>query len=273
MLMKLLTDYRPRGVLVCLGREARRSGSSCDPEYKANRRPMPDLLREQQPHFKPLVEAFGYRNSQRPGREADDVIGTLSRIADEAGMPTCVVSTDRDAFQLVSDHVCLMMTPRGVADVARLHARARGSRALGIPPSCVPDCIGLKGDTGDNIKGVPGIGDKTAADLLREFGSLEGVYEHLDEVSGAEARGDAGRAARGQVRESKELGTIVPRPAGAGGARPGRGGRRAARPLDARRSSSAAGVPRPAGAPGRAGEHVPPQPRAATAAPRSTGAR
>ena len=78
---------------------------------------MPDLLREQFPHFRPIVEAFGYRNLEFEGWEADDVIATIATRADEAGIKTCVVSTDRDAFQLVSENVCLMMTPRGVADV------------------------------------------------------------------------------------------------------------------------------------------------------------
>ena len=85
---------------------------------------MPDLLREQFPHFRPIVEAFGYRNLEFEGWEADDVIATLATRADEAGIKTCVVSTDRDAFQLVSDNVVLMMTPRGVAGGQRLHAGA-----------------------------------------------------------------------------------------------------------------------------------------------------
>jgi DNA polymerase-1 len=168
---------------------------------------MPDLLREQQPHFKPLVEAFGYRNFSVPKREADDVIGTLSRIADEAGIQTTIVSTDRDAFQLVSDRVSLMMTPRGVADV-HVYTPERVETRLGVPRELVPDLIGLKGDPGDNIQGVPGIGDKTAADLLREFGSLEGVYENLDRVSGAK-RKETLAANRDEAFKGKELGTIV----------------------------------------------------------------
>ena len=116
MLFKLLSDYRPRGVAVAWDtRPVHRK--EIDAEYKAERRPMPDLLREQFPHFRPIVEAFGYQNLEFEGWEADDVIATLATLADEAGIKTCVVSTDRDAFQLVSENVCLMMTPRGVADV------------------------------------------------------------------------------------------------------------------------------------------------------------
>ena len=104
-----------------------------DAEYKAERRPMPDLLREQFPHFRPIVEAFGYQNLEFEGWEADDVIATLATLADEAGVKTCVVSTDRDAFQLVSENVCLMMTPRGVADV-QVYTPERVEARYGIRP-------------------------------------------------------------------------------------------------------------------------------------------
>ena len=116
---------------------------------------MPDLLREQFPHFRPIVEAFGYRNLEFEGWEADDVIATLATRADEAGVKTCVVSTDRDAFQLCTENVCLMMTPRGVADV-HVYTPERVFARYGVTPEQVPDFIGLKGDTSDNIPGVPG---------------------------------------------------------------------------------------------------------------------
>src|SRR5580765_6042601 len=116
MLFKLLADYKPKGVAVAWDtRPVHRAAVSED--YKSERRPMPDLLREQFPHFRPIVEAFGYRNLEFEGWEADDVIATLATQADEAGIKTTVVSTDRDAFQLVTDNVALMMTPRGVSDV------------------------------------------------------------------------------------------------------------------------------------------------------------
>ena len=132
---------------------------------------MPDLLREQFPHFRPIVEAFGYRNLEFEGWEADDVIATLATRADAEGIKTCVVSTDRDAFQLCSANVCLMMTPRGVADV-NVYTPERVEARYGVTPEQVPDFIGLKGDTSDNIPGVPGIGDKTAgpADLAVRLG-------------------------------------------------------------------------------------------------------
>src|SRR6478752_4974363 len=153
MLFKLLADYRPRGVAVAWDtRPVHRTEIS--PEYKAERRPMPDLLREQFPHFRPIVEAFGYQNLEFEGWEADDVIATLAPRADEAGVRTCVVSTDRDAFQLCSENVSLMMTPRGVADV-NVYTPERVEARYGVRPDQVPDFIGLKGDTSDNIPGVP----------------------------------------------------------------------------------------------------------------------
>ena len=111
---------------------------------------MPDLLREQFPYFRPIVEAFGYRNLEFEGWEADDVIATLATRADEAGIKTTVVSTDRDAFQLVSENVTLMMTPRGVSDV-HVYTPERVEARYGVRPDQVPDFIGLKGDTSDNI--------------------------------------------------------------------------------------------------------------------------
>src|SRR3712207_5450044 len=115
MLFKLLSDYRPKGVAVAWDTRPVHRAAISD-QYKSERRPMPDLLREQFPYFRPIVEAFGYRNLEFEGWEADDVIATLATRADEAGVKTCVVSTDRDAFQLVSENITLMMTPRGVAE-------------------------------------------------------------------------------------------------------------------------------------------------------------
>ena len=204
MLFKLLTDYRPKGVAVAWDtRPVHRAELS--EAYKSERRPMPDLLREQFPFFRPIVEAFGYRNLEFEGWEADDVIATLATRADEAGVKTCVVSTDRDAFQLVTDNVTLMMTPRGVADV-NVYTPERVEARLGITADKVPDFIGLKGDTSDNIAGVPGIGDKTAAQLIQKYGSLEDVLEHVDEQTPARRRALAEHA--DPARNSKVLATM-----------------------------------------------------------------
>src|SRR5881628_1597036 len=206
MLFKLLTDYKPKAVAVAWDtRPTARAALATTETYKEGRREMPDLLREQFPHFRPIVEAFGYQNLEFEGWEADDVIATLATRADEEGIKTCVVSTDRDAFQLCSENVCLMMTPRGVADV-HVYTPERVEARYGIPPERVPDFIGLKGDTSDNIPGIPGIGDKTAGQLVAQYGSLEGVLEHVDELSPARAKSI--KAGAEQALVSKELATM-----------------------------------------------------------------
>src|SRR4051812_4915102 len=149
MLFKLLADYRPRGVAVAWDtRPVHRA--ELHEGYKSDRRPMPDLLREQFPYLRPIVEAFGYRNLQFEGWEADDVIATLATRADDAGIRTTIVSTDRDAFQLVTANVALMMTPRGVSDV-HVYTPQRVEARYGITPLQIPDFIALKGDPSDSI--------------------------------------------------------------------------------------------------------------------------
>src|SRR6184192_1570079 len=204
MLFKLLADYRPKAVAVAWDtRPVHRAAVAED--YKEGRKPMPDLLREQFPYFRPIVEAFGYRNLEFEGWEADDVIATLATRADEAGLKTAVVSTDRDAFQLVSDNVSLIMTPRGVSDV-HVYTPERVEARYGIRPDQIPDFIGLKGDTSDNIPGIPGIGDKTAGQLIAQYGSLEEVIEHADELSPARRKNVLEHAE--QARRSKDLATM-----------------------------------------------------------------
>src|SRR3989441_818959 len=206
MLFKLLTDYKPKAVAVAWDtRPTERAAIATTQVYKEGRREMADLLREQFPYFRPIVEAFGYRNLEFEGWEADDVIATLATRADEAGIKTTVVSTDRDAFQLVSDNVSLMMTPRGVSDV-HVYTPERVEARYGIRPDQVPDFIGLKGDTSDNIPGVPGIGDKTAGQLIAQYGSLEEVIAHADELSPARRKNVTEHA--DQARQSKELATM-----------------------------------------------------------------
>jgi DNA polymerase I len=204
MLFKLLADYKPKGVAVAWDTRPVHRHEALE-TYKSERKPMPDLLREQFPYFRPIVEAFGYRNLEFEGWEADDVIATLAHRADEAGVKTTVVSTDRDAFQLVSDNVALMMTPRGVSDV-HVYTPERVELRLGIKPEQVPDFIGLKGDTSDNIPGVPGIGDKTAGQLIAQYDSLESVLEHVDELT--PARSKAIREHAEQALAAKALATM-----------------------------------------------------------------
>src|SRR6201992_3538061 len=186
MLVKILTDYGqvPTVVVWDAGLSGRKEISS---EYKAQRSSRPDLLKLQWPHLRPLVEAFGYRNVSVEGYEADDVIAALTVQASERGIPVMVVTGDRDAYQLVDEGVRIMSTSRGVTDT-KVYDRDGVIDRYGIPPELILDFIGLKGDTSDNIPGVPGIGDKTAADLLQRFGDLEGVLSHVDDISGAKRK-------------------------------------------------------------------------------------
>ncbi len=206
MLVKILTDYGPKSTVVVWDR-GHSGRKEVYADYKAQRSSRPDLLKEQWPHLEPLVEAFGYRNLGIEGYEADDVIASIverARAADPP-VPVMVVTGDRDAYQLVADGVRIMTTSRGITDT-RVYDREGVIERYGIPPELVPDFIGLKGDTSDNIPGVPGIGDKTAADLLQRFGSLESVLDHIDEISGAKRKENLTNHAD-DARLSKQLAT------------------------------------------------------------------
>ena len=207
MLVKLITEHGVTPTVVAW--DAGSSGrSELYSEYKAGRRSRPDLLREQWPAFDPLVEAFGYRNARLEGFEADDVIATLAERARAAGIAVTIVTGDRDAFQLVDEAglVSVMATARGITET-KLYDRAAVIERYGIAPELIPDFYGLKGDTSDNIPGVPGIGEKTAAELLQKFGSLESVLERVDEVSGEKRRANL-VAHRDDAIVSKQLATM-----------------------------------------------------------------
>src|SRR5687768_10418867 len=206
MLVKVITEHRPGGLISAW--DAGMSGrEKTYKEYKAQRPGRPDLLREQWPHLMPLVEAFGYTNVKVDGYEADDVIATLARRARDEGIPVMVVSGDRDAYQLVGEGIRVMTTSRGITDT-KIYDHDGVVERWGVPPELVPDLIGLKGDTSDNIPGVPGIGDKTAATLLQEFGSLEEVLANVDKISGKKRKENLTEHAE-DARISKQLATAV----------------------------------------------------------------
>ncbi len=209
MLVKVLTEYGQRPTIVVWdgGYTGRKE---LYPEYKAQRSTRPDLLKEQWPHFEPLIEAFGYRNLRVDGYEADDVIASLATLAKHAGeggapIPVMILTGDRDAFQLVDESTRIMAPGRGITDTKIYDPQGVVDR-YGIPPELVPDFIGLKGDTSDNIPGVPGIGDKTAAELLQRFGTLENVLASIDQVSGAKRKENL-TAHADDARLSKQLAT------------------------------------------------------------------
>ena len=205
MMAKILIEHRPTAVIVAW--DAGMSGRDKEyTEYKAGRPSRPDLLKEQWPHLAPLAEAFGFHNVRVDGWEADDVIASLVREARDADIPVMVVSGDRDVYQVVGDGVRVMTTSRGVTDT-KIYDREGVVERYGVPPELVPDLIGLKGDTSDNIPGVPGIGDKTAAQLLQQFGSLEAVLDSIDEISGAKRKQNLSEHAD-DARISKQLATL-----------------------------------------------------------------
>jgi DNA polymerase I len=188
MLVKIVTEYGVCPTVVAW--DAGTSGrTELFSEYKAQRRSRPDLLKQQWPAMEPLVESFGYRNIKVEGYEADDVIATLTDRARAASVPVMIVTGDRDVFQLIDEEglVKVMATSRGITDT-KIYDRQAVIDRYGIAPELIPDFYGLKGDTSDNIPGVPGIGDKTASDLIQRFGSLEGVLGHVREIGGAKRK-------------------------------------------------------------------------------------
>jgi DNA polymerase-1 len=205
MLVKIIDEHHPQGVVVAW--DAGWSGREKTYDlYKAQRKPRPDLLREQWPHLMPLVEAFGYTNVKVEGFEADDVIASLTKQAREQGIEVMVVTGDRDAYQLVTEGVRVMSTSRGITET-KIYDRAAVEERYGVPPELICDLMGLRGDTSDNIPGVPGIGEKTATQLLQQFGSLEAVLESVDQISGKKRKENLTEHAD-DARLSKELATL-----------------------------------------------------------------
>ncbi len=209
MLVKIVTEYGVQPTVVAW--DAGTSGrSELFAEYKASRRSRPDLLKQQWPSMAPLVEAFGYTNVTIEGYEADDVIASLAERAlrAEPPVPVMIVTGDRDVFQLIDEDglVKVMATSRGITETKIYDRRAVVDR-YGIGPELIPDFYGLKGDTSDNIPGIPGIGDKTASELLQSFGTLEEVLANVEQVKGAKRKQNLIEHAE-DARMSRELATV-----------------------------------------------------------------
>ena len=151
-------------------------------EYKANREEMPEDLRKSIPYIKKIIEGFNIPIIEKPGFEADDVIGTLAKKAEEKGFTTYMMTPDKDYAQLVSDHI-LMFKPGKGGDDAEIWGLKEVQEKFGInTPDQVIDILGLMGDTADNIPGCPGIGPKTAEKLIAQFGSIDGIYQNIDQL-------------------------------------------------------------------------------------------
>src|SRR6202161_4598408 len=209
MLVEIVTEYGVQPTVVAW--DAGTSGRiEVYPEYKSQRRSRPDLLKQQWPAMEPLVEAFGYSNVRVEGFEADDVIASLAERALRADppVPVMIVTGDRDVFQLIDDRglIKVMATSRGITDT-KIYDRQAVIDRYGIPPELIPDFYGLKGDTSDNIPGIPGIGDKTASELIQRFGGLEDVLGHIDDIKGAKRKENLIAHAE-NARVSKRLATV-----------------------------------------------------------------
>lgn len=176
------------------------------PDYKKGRPSMPDDLRAQFPIVREVATMMGIGVRELEGYEADDVIGSLAKKATAAGVDTMIVSGDLDGLQLVDDHVRLLTTRMGVAATV-IYDEAKVMERYGLRPDQMLDYKALKGDTSDNIPGVPGVGEKTASSLLQQFGTLDGIYDHLDEVKGKMR--DRLDEHRGSAFMSREIGRIV----------------------------------------------------------------
>jgi DNA polymerase I len=202
MLLKLLEQHQPTHIAAVLDRPEPTFRHEAYDQYKANRAVMPDDLQVQIPHIREVIEAFNIRAIGKPGFEADDIIGTLARKAASEDCEVVIISGDKDLCQLISPRITMLDTMKDkVMDPAAVREK------YGLDPQHIVDMLALTGDTSDNVPGVPGIGPKTAQSLLSQFGSLDVIYERLNEITKKNAR-----AALEQNRElaylSKRLVTI-----------------------------------------------------------------
>ncbi|MFP5332328.1 MAG: DNA polymerase I [Acidimicrobiia bacterium] len=180
MLIRLLADHHPDAIAVAWDVSRQTFRTVEYPEYKANRSAAPDAFKSQLPLIRDVLDTLGVRQLQMEGFEADDVIATVARQAKEDGWKVLAVTGDRDSFQLIDGDVNVVYTRRGITDVVMADAAWVYER-YGITPSQYVSYAALRGDNSDNLPGVPGVGEKTAAKLISSYGSLEGIYEHLDE--------------------------------------------------------------------------------------------
>ena len=184
MFLKMIDAFNPDGVVVAFDKGKPRVRMEMLPQYKAQRPPMDPDLNAQFPMIKELLTALNVPILQSEGWEGDDILGTMARLGEEAGCDMLLVTGDRDMYQLVTEHVNVVSTRKGLSDVAIMTPESVDDLYHGITPALVPDFYGLKGDTSDNIPGVPGIGPKKASALIAQYGSLDEVIAHADEVKG-----------------------------------------------------------------------------------------
>ncbi len=183
MLIKLLADRDPDAIVVAFDKGRDEARTAAFPEYKANRVSPPDEFRPQVDLIKQVLEVLHVPVVEVEGVEADDVLATMATTAVAEGFHAYVVTGDRDAMQLVAEDLTVLYTLRGITEMAEMTPEAVQER-YGVPPGAYVDLAALRGDNSDNLPGVPGVGDKTAAKLVTAYGDVDGIYDHLDEVSG-----------------------------------------------------------------------------------------
>lgn len=206
MFLKMIDAFNPDGVVVAFDKGKPRVRMEMLPQYKAQRPPMDPDLHAQFPMIKELLGALNVPILQSEGWEGDDILGTMARLGEEAGCDMLLVTGDRDMYQLVTEHVNVVSTRKGLSDVAIMTPESVDDLYHGITPALVPDFYGLKGDTSDNIPGVPGIGPKKASALIAQYGSLDEVIAHADEVKGK--MGESLRAHIDDALLSRKVATI-----------------------------------------------------------------
>lgn len=184
MFIKLDESFRPDGIICAFDKGKPQVRIDMLPQYKAQRPPMDPALHEQFPMVKELLRALDVPVVECEGWEGDDILGTLARQGEKSGYEMLLFTGDRDMYQLATDHVKIVSTKKGVSDVSIMTPESVDDLYHGITPNLVPDFYGLKGDTSDNIPGVPGIGPKKAAALIVQYGDLDSVIAHADEVKG-----------------------------------------------------------------------------------------
>jgi len=209
MLLKVINELKPTHYAIAFDKKGPTFRHQLFDQYKAQRPPAPDELVNQMGRVRELVEAFHIPIFELEGYEADDVLGALSYQASQQGIDTIIVTGDADTMQLVSPRVkVLYPKPGRTFSDTMLFDEAAVSQKYGIKPNQIADFKALKGDPSDNIPGVPGIGDKTATRLLQQFGSIDQIYAHIDEVTPPKLR-NLLRENEALARQSKELATIV----------------------------------------------------------------
>jgi DNA polymerase-1 len=188
LVLREVGEYGPRAVVLCFGAEAAHYRVELYSGYHADRPEMPDLLEAQWSASHDLFSAFGWQIAEHETLEADDLLGSLAEAETAAGGTTLIMTGDRDMFQCASESVTILYPAKGVQGMERI-GPAEVRKRYGIEPEQVPDFIALRGDPSDGIPGARGIGEKTAAELLRRYGDLEGVLDHAIEQSTPRIRG------------------------------------------------------------------------------------